>query len=102
MDFRDFTAGQNDDNRRLDRVLRKFLQEKSLSEIYKLLRKGLIKVNHSKAKPETHINCGDVISIAAFLFDSLRSTRRKPKLHKRSFAPDSRIRQSAAGILLKI
>lgn len=70
MDFRDFTAGQNDDNRRLDRVLRKFLQEKSLSEIYKLLRKGLIKVNHSKAKPETHINCGDVISIAAFLFDS--------------------------------
>ena len=67
MDFKDFTAGQNDDERRLDRVLRKFLTDKNLSEIYKLLRKGLIKVKHTKAKPENHIKNGDVISIASFL-----------------------------------
>ena len=73
MEFRDFTAGQNDNDRRLDRVLRKFLEDKSLSEIYKLLRKGLIKLNHAKAKPETHVAEGDVISIAGFLFDSKES-----------------------------
>lgn len=70
MEFKDFMAGLNDEDRRLDRVLRKFLQDKSLSEIYKLLRKGLIKVNHIKAKPENHIHCGDIISIAAFLLNS--------------------------------
>lgn len=69
MDFKDFTAGKDDSDRRLDRVLRIFLQEKGLPEIYKLLRKGLIKLNHKKAKPETHVFEGDVISIAAFLFD---------------------------------
>ena len=68
MEFRDFKAGKDDDGRRLDRVLRIFLKDKSLGEIYKLLRKGLIKVNQTKAKPDSHINEGDVISIAEFLF----------------------------------
>ena len=70
MEFRDFTAGKDDDGRRLDRILRIFLKDKSLGEIYKLLRKGLIKVNHAKAKPEAHVSEGDVISIADFLFNS--------------------------------
>ena len=70
MEFRDFTTGKDDDGRRLDRVLRIFLKEKSLSEIYKLIRKGLIKVNQKKTKPDAHLAEGDIISIAAFLFDS--------------------------------
>ena len=69
MEFKDFTAGKDDSDRRLDRVLRIFLSNKGLPEIYKLLRKGLIKLNHKKAKPETHIVEGDIISIASFLFD---------------------------------
>ena len=69
MEFKDFTAGKDDSDRRLDRVLRIFLSNKGLPEIYKLLRKGLIKLNHKKAKPETHVAEGDIISIAAFLFD---------------------------------
>lgn len=69
MEFRDFTTGKDDDGRRLDRVLRIFLQDKSLSEVYKLLRKGLIKVNQKKAKPDSHVNNGDIISIAEFLFE---------------------------------
>ena len=67
MEFKDFTAGKDDDGRRLDRVIRIFLKDLSLGEIYKLLRKGLIKVNHKKAKPDSHVNSGDIISIAAFL-----------------------------------
>ena len=69
MEFRDFTARKNDDGRRLDRVLRIFLDSHSIGEIYKLLRKGLIKVNNQKAKPEKRIAQGDVISIAEFLFN---------------------------------
>ncbi|SFI54107.1 23S rRNA pseudouridine955/2504/2580 synthase [Treponema bryantii] len=70
MEFRDFTAGKDDDGRRLDRVLRIFLENLSMGEIYKLLRKGLIKVNNKKAKADTHVSQGDVISIAEFLFNS--------------------------------
>ena len=69
MEFKDVTAGKDDSDRCLDRVLRIFLSNKGLPEIYKLLRKGLIKLNHKKAKPETHVAQGDIISIAAFLFD---------------------------------
>ncbi len=67
MEFKNFTAQKDDDGRRLDRILRIFLRDKSLSEIYKFLRKGLIKVNNKKAKPDLHIQQGDIISIAEFL-----------------------------------
>ncbi len=70
MEFRDFTCGKDDDGRRLDRILRIFLKDKSLGQIYKLIRKGLIKVNHNKTKPELHIKEGDLISIASFLLEN--------------------------------
>ena len=73
MDFKDFTAGKDDDGRRLDRVIRIFLKDLSLGEIYKLLRKGLIKVNYKKAKPDSHVNSGDIISIAAFLINPVNA-----------------------------
>lgn len=69
MDFKDFTASENDNDRRLDKILRNFLDNKALSEVYKLIRKGLIKVNHKKSKPEYHVVTGDVISIAEFLLN---------------------------------
>ena len=69
MIFKDFTAGRDDDGRRLDKIIRIFLSDTPLPEIYKLLRKGLIKVNHKKAKPEDRVSEGDIISIAGFLFD---------------------------------
>lgn len=70
MDFKDFTAGINDNDRRLDKIIRNFIKNASLPEIYKALRKGLIKVNRKKCKPEIHIFEGDVISIASFLIDN--------------------------------
>ena len=77
MDFKDFTAGKDDSDRRLDRVIRIFLKEKSLGEIYSLIRKGLIRLNQKKTKPETHIFEGDVISIASFLLDNTVETENK-------------------------
>ena len=67
MDFTDFTAGKNDNDRRMDKILRFFIKDASLSEIYKALRKGIIKLNKKKCKPETHVFEGDIISIASFL-----------------------------------
>ena len=69
MDFKDFTLGKNDDNRRLDKVIRIFAASLSLSEVYKYLRKGLIKLNGKKAKPDTKVFEKDVISIAGFILD---------------------------------
>ncbi len=78
MDFKDFQTGINDENRRLDKVLRNFLDTSHLSEIYKLIRKGLIKVNKKKSSPDYRIVSGDVISIAAFLFSDQRDSKPSP------------------------
>ena len=52
MDFRHFTAGKDDDGRRLDRIARKFLDGSALSSVNKFHRKGLIKVNGKKRSAE--------------------------------------------------
>lgn len=69
MEFKEFTAGPDDSDRRLDRVIRKFVQQDSLSGIYKAIRKGLVKVNDKKTDASNHIFQGDVIKIAEFLLN---------------------------------
>ena len=70
MDFVDFSVGKNDEDRRLDKVIRLFLKDAPLSQIYKLLRKGLIRVNQKKSNPDYRIQQNDVISIADFLLEN--------------------------------
>lgn len=67
MTFLEFTASENDDDRRLDRIIRKFINAQNLSGIYSAIRKGFVKVNGKKMSPETHIFSGDKIKIAHFL-----------------------------------
>lgn len=67
MDFEHFTAGEDDSGRRLDKVLRRFLSDESLSALYKSLRKGLIKVNGKKCEAGIHLEKGDDIQVASFL-----------------------------------
>lgn len=74
MEFKKFTAGQDDNDRRFDRVIRKFIPQNTLSQVYKCIRKGLIKINDKKASPETKIKQGDVISVAEFLFKADEAT----------------------------
>lgn len=69
MDFKELTAGINDDGRRLDKILKQLLPNKKFSEICKAIRTGLIKVNGKKSSQENHIKQGDSIKIASFLFD---------------------------------
>lgn len=67
MDFSNFKTGQDDVSRRLDKVIRIFAEELTLPEIYKAIRKGLIKVNNRKTKADYRIQENDIISIATFL-----------------------------------
>ncbi|MCF0125473.1 MAG: RluA family pseudouridine synthase, partial [Treponema sp.] len=70
MDFRSFKCGKNDEGRRLDKVLRIFLPDISLSLIYKYIRNGLIRVNNKKQKENYRVECEDIIQIADFLFNN--------------------------------
>lgn len=74
MDFVHFKAGENDDGRRLDRIIRNFLDEKSLSLLYKSLRKGLIKLNGKKCRGDEKVQKDDDIQIAEFLTKNSEET----------------------------
>ena len=67
MDFLDFTAGEDDAGRRIDRIARRLMPGRSLGMIYKCLRKGLVRKNGFRAGPETRVEAGDVVSVASFL-----------------------------------
>jgi 23S rRNA pseudouridine955/2504/2580 synthase len=60
---RELFAGPDDAGRRLDKVLRALLGARPLSSIYAELRKGRIKVNGSRARPELILAEGDRIEV---------------------------------------
>ena len=86
MDFTDFKAGQDDDNRRLDKIIRIFAVQLPLSQIYKLLRKGLIRVNGNKASADYRVKNGDIIQIASFLLNE--NKKEEPSLEKNIITSD--------------
>ncbi|MBO4320249.1 MAG: RluA family pseudouridine synthase, partial [Treponema sp.] len=75
MEFREFTAGKNDDGRRLDRILQKIMPETSSSGIYSAIRKKLIRINGSSCRGNQTVSEGDVIKIAAFLISEHNSSQ---------------------------
>lgn len=87
MDFIEFTAGSDDDGRRLDRIIKKLLKGENLSGLYKAIRKGLIKVNEGKKSPSDKILKGDKIKIANFLIpnQNLQEINSKKNLYKPDF-----------------
>lgn len=70
MDFVDLTTGINDNDRRIDKIIKIAIPNLSLGDIYKSLRKGLIKLNNKKTTAQTHIKTGDIINVASFLLES--------------------------------
>lgn len=69
MDFLEFNTGINDNDRRIDKVLRNFIKDVPLSSIYKYIRKNLIKINNKKTTQDYRVKTGDIISIAAFIIN---------------------------------
>jgi 23S rRNA pseudouridine955/2504/2580 synthase len=61
------TAGSDDEGKRLDRVLRQCLPDLPLSGIFRLVRRGRVKVNNERAKGDLRLKPGDRIEIDAAL-----------------------------------
>lgn len=80
MSTRSFSVTENEANQRLDRFLRKLLEDVSLSAIYKLIRTRQITLNGGKAAPQTRLRPGDTI-----LFRQAASDRHlEPRVRKRA------------------
>ncbi|GAV19364.1 23S rRNA pseudouridine955/2504/2580 synthase [Mariprofundus micogutta] len=61
------TVDQNEDGSRLDRVLIRHLGTSRRSLILRLIRKGNVRVNKKRMKPQSHVACGDSIYLPASL-----------------------------------
>jgi len=77
----------NDSDQRLDRFLKKYLDKASTGFIYKMIRKRNIKLNNSRANPETTIYEGDIIQL--YLADeTIEKFRSEKKTIKSKISPD--------------
>jgi Pseudouridylate synthases, 23S RNA-specific len=77
----EISVEKNDAEQRLDRFLKKYFRKATLSHIYKMIRKD-IKVNGKRAKQESMIHEGDIISVYVSDddFASLRDKRHVAKV----------------------
>jgi len=80
----DLPVGEDDLGRRLDRVLRKLIPSENLGNLFKALRKGIIRVNSKKSKPDYRICQGDIIQIKGSLADRIESSLTSEKNEKSS------------------
>ncbi|HIW36777.1 MAG TPA: RluA family pseudouridine synthase [Candidatus Treponema faecavium] len=82
MQFLSFSAATDDDGRRLDRVVRRYLAEQPLGGIYAHIRKGLIRVNEKKADAAYRLHAGDVVAIADFLVPAAPAAPAPKEMHR--------------------
>lgn len=68
MNFKDFIAEENDNDRRIDRFVLKLLPSMNISVVCSNLRSGFIRLNGKKTKNSERIFTGDKISIEEHLF----------------------------------
>ncbi len=61
--MKEIIIGENEANQRLDRFLLKYFNNTTRSNIYKLIRKKLIKVNGKREKEKYSLNLGDKLQI---------------------------------------
>ena len=80
MEFRTFTAGKDDDGRRLDRVLKKITADGA--KINQALRKSLVLLNGKKADAAEKVRAGDEIRAAAFLLRNFNDVSHKKAENK--------------------
>lgn len=61
--MKQITITENEAGQRLDRFIRKLMKKTSLSEIYKAIRTGSIKVNGKKCRENKMLSVGDVVDV---------------------------------------
>lgn len=71
MEFKEFTAGPDDDGKKLVKILKVILESTNhKASPYSMIRKRLVKVNDLKATENQLISASDKIQVASFLLDS--------------------------------
>ncbi len=84
--MREITIGANDAGQRLDRFLKKYLVNASLSYVYKALRKD-VKLNGKRAKEDVMLAEGDVLALYLTDAELDSYTKKKERHHaKRQFS----------------
>ncbi|NLY09320.1 MAG: RluA family pseudouridine synthase [Tissierellia bacterium] len=73
----ELTVDSNQEEQRLDRFLKKYLNQAPSAFIYRMIRKKNIKVNGAKTSPETMLKLGDVVNI--YLSDETLKKMRKDR-----------------------
>jgi len=77
----------NDNDRRLDRIIRRLLPDTGLSSIYRLIRTGRIRLNDRKSRPSDRVAEGDRIVLRGPAVGEAHGT--EPRAAARSNAPKS-------------
>ena len=77
MIFKEFSIGKDDIDRRIDRVVRKFLKTTPLTIIYKNIRSGFIRVNNKKIKNDYRMLEHDVLFIEDNFFNKSQQSEHK-------------------------
>ncbi|MCR5699806.1 MAG: RluA family pseudouridine synthase [Treponemataceae bacterium] len=74
MDFVNFTASENDAERRIDRIILKMVPQMNISIVCANLRSGFIRLNGKKCKNSERVSCGDTLSIEKHLYERFAGT----------------------------
>ncbi|MDP6425330.1 MAG: RluA family pseudouridine synthase [Planctomycetota bacterium] len=59
----DHRIDPDDAGQRLDRYLRKLMPRATLAHVYKLIRKGRVRINGARGKPDTRLGAGDLVTM---------------------------------------
>jgi 23S rRNA pseudouridine955/2504/2580 synthase len=93
-----YTAGPDDDKRRLDRILRKAFPTLPLSAIHRLLRRGGILVDGQRGEAATRVRAGAVIEAPGAAAESTAIPLSAQRAMPTSIVPD--ILWEGAGLLI--
>jgi 23S rRNA pseudouridine955/2504/2580 synthase len=81
MDFMKFSLTDDDADRRMDRIVRRFLPTVPLSGIYQLMRKGLIRLDGKKVEPAHRSQAGSELWIAHSVWEGSGNSTSRSQDH---------------------
>ena len=63
-----FTVDKHSDGQRVDNFLRKHCKEVTSGQLYKLIRKGQVRINGKRCQPSAKLHNGDLVRVPPFMY----------------------------------
>lgn len=79
MSHEEISVPEDLDGQRLDRWLKKYCADAGFGNVQKAIRKGLVRIDGKRCKPETTLSAGQIVKIPAFLKSSSETTQQRQK-----------------------